>query len=274
MKIMRMNRAEMLLPRDQIDAAVTTFAELLGVEFAPPYDYEDHHVLTTVCWRMGLEIIAPSDAESRLNEFLAIQGGSGAAGPMVWEVADAAAMQAHVEALGLGVSTVLEDHGSRMIYLNPAECLGYSLSFIEQPPSPPESAPGSGAHVKRFDGVEFLLPPERLPAAGSFFGRLFGVEFAAPTAMPEYDLHITGCKETGLTLLAPNHASPYSQPLKSGRCIGSIRWEVEDAAAMKGIALAQGHKVAYENETKYFRELRLDQETLFGYMPAFIQYLH
>jgi catechol 2,3-dioxygenase-like lactoylglutathione lyase family enzyme len=278
MRVKRLNRVELLLPAERIDAAVQAFSDLLGVPIDPPYLLDGHHVLTTTSWEAGIELIAPGDPDSVLHGLLEIRGKVGAIGPIVWEVEDVDAIRARVQQLGIAIVYELtNENGGRQISLSAEDCFGYTATFMERPLGSPEPRPGSGARFKRINRIELLLPSEDLDAAAALFSKLLGVKIAPPEYLPEHHVLTTTCWEAGIELFGPGDQNSVLHKLleQKGRrgAIGPIVWEVDNIERIKEVALAQGHRLVYEFKLGDRHQICLDADTLFGYTATFTQHL-
>ncbi len=159
MKVKRLNRVELLLPTESIDAAVSTFSALLNIDIEKPHLIAESQVLSTVCWEAGIEFIAPGGPDSVLHRMLQERGQQGAIGPIVWEVGNVDDIRNHLKDEGFEIQfEYISENGGRQITLDSAPCFGYSVTFIERPAGRPEPAADSKAMFKRINRVELLLP--------------------------------------------------------------------------------------------------------------------
>lgn len=133
MKILGLNRVELLLPPDQLDEAVRVFNDVLGADFDPPELLTEHQVLSTTDFEVGLELFGPGGPDSALHASLARKG-VGAIGPIVWEVEDLD--EAKRELVGKGYAIYFEyenaEKGIRQLCLDPAEMFGYTITFMQR----------------------------------------------------------------------------------------------------------------------------------------------
>lgn len=275
MRVERLNRVELLLPADQIDAAVKTYAELLAIPIAPPELLDEGQVLTTTCWEAGVEFIAPGGPASPLNGLLAQQPDGGAVGPIVWEVRSLGPIRDYARSCGIEVIYEMDTgHGGRQLSLSPADCFGYIATFIENPPKP---ALPPGARIRRFNRIELLLPAEDLEPARAFFGRLLEADIKPFEYIPQHHVLTRTCWEAGFELFGPGDETSVLHPMlaRKGRrgVIGPVVWEVEDLDEIKRAAVALGHQPVYEFAYEDRRQLCLSAETLFGYTATFTQLL-
>jgi hypothetical protein len=127
----RINRVELLLPAEDIEPARTFFSKLLGTEIDPPEYLPEHHVLTTTCRPMGIELFGPGDKDSVLHGLLEQKGHRGAIGPIVWEVDDLDGMKEH--AIGLGHQLIYEFTlgDLRQMCLGADTLFGYTATFTQ-----------------------------------------------------------------------------------------------------------------------------------------------
>lgn len=83
MKIVGFNRVELIVPEDQIHAAVKQFNEVLGTKLPKPISIEGHPVLSSTDFDGCVEFV------SSLNGQGPFAGrASGSIGPLVWEIED------------------------------------------------------------------------------------------------------------------------------------------------------------------------------------------
>jgi catechol 2,3-dioxygenase-like lactoylglutathione lyase family enzyme len=127
----RLNRVELLLPAEDLEAARTFFSDLLGAQIDPPAYQPDNHVLTTTCWEAGLELFGPGDKESVLHQLLEEKGRRGAIGPIVWEVSDLDLMKEAALAQGHHVTYEFARGNRRQIYLAADTLFGYTAAFTQ-----------------------------------------------------------------------------------------------------------------------------------------------
>jgi methylmalonyl-CoA/ethylmalonyl-CoA epimerase len=130
-KILGLNRVELLLPADEIDAAVAKFNDTFGFRLAPPHRVAGQPVLSTVDFAAGIELIAPGGEASPLASRLA-EKGRGGIGPLVWEVDDLDAAREHLLRKGCRIYFEFEGEGVRQICLDPDEFFGYVITFMQR----------------------------------------------------------------------------------------------------------------------------------------------
>ena len=129
----RINRVELLLPAEDIEPARALFSKLLDTEIDPPEYLPDHHVLTTTCWPMGIELFGPGDKDSVLHGLLEQKGHRGAIGPIVWEVDDLDGMKEHAIALGHELIYEFTLGDRRQMCLGADTLFGYTATFTQFP---------------------------------------------------------------------------------------------------------------------------------------------
>jgi hypothetical protein len=127
----RLNRVELLLPAEDLEAARTFFSDLLDVHIDPPAYQCDNHVLSTICWEAGLELFGPGDKESPLNKLLEQKGRRGAIGPIVWEVTNVDHMKEAALAQGHQIVYEFARDNRRQIYLGANTLFGYTAAFTQ-----------------------------------------------------------------------------------------------------------------------------------------------
>src|SRR5215475_14367379 len=86
-KILGFNRVELLLPADEIDAAVAKFNDTFGFRLDRPHRVAGQPVLSTTDFAAGIELIASAGAPRPLAARLAQQGRGGRR-RLVWGVHD------------------------------------------------------------------------------------------------------------------------------------------------------------------------------------------
>ena len=131
MKILGLNRVELLLPADEIEAAVAKLNDAFGFQLAPPHRVAGQPVLSTVDFAAGIELIAPGGEGSPLAARLA-EKGRGGIGPIVWEVDDLDAARDHLLRKGYRIYYEFEGEGVRQICLDPDEFFGYVITFMQR----------------------------------------------------------------------------------------------------------------------------------------------
>ena len=131
MKILGFNRVELLLPAEEIDAAVAKFNDTFGFQLAPPHRVGNHPILSTVDFAAGIELIAPGGEASPLTPRLA-EKGRGGIGPLVWEVDDIDAAREHLLRKGCRIYYEFEGEGVKQICLDPDEFFGYVITFMQR----------------------------------------------------------------------------------------------------------------------------------------------
>jgi hypothetical protein len=278
MRVKRLNRVELLLPANQIDGAVKTFADLLGVRIDPPELLAANQVLSTACWEAGIELIAPGGPESVLHGLLEQQGGVGAIGPIVWEVDNVDDIRRYCEQNDIAVIYEFKHENGRQISLAAEQCFGYIATFIERPAGTPGTRPGSGALINRINRLELLLPAKSLEPAIKFFGSLLDVKIDPLEYLPEHHVLTTTCWEAGFEIFGPGDEDSVLHKLLQQRAhpgaIGPIVWEVADIDRIKERAIALGHQITYEFEHDDRRQVSLAADKLYGYIATFTQRLH
>lgn len=275
MNVKRLNRIELLMPRTQIDAAVKTFSDLLGVDIKPPQFLKEHRVLSTTCWEAGVELLAPSDDDAPMSAHLV---NPPCYGPIVWEVNDVNEIRRYAKKNGIGIAFEADfGEGGRQLCLDFKDCFGYTATFTEGPIQPPL---GPKAQITGLNRIEMLLPKDDLENARRFYGGLLGIEFSPFKLLTEHHNTLTTVSwEAGLELFGPGTGEgPLIKLLqqKGGRgVIGPIVWNVVDIEKCRRHALSLGHKVGYEFVMEWsgrtVHQVNLQPDTLFGYQATFTQ---
>jgi hypothetical protein len=133
MKILGFNRVELLMSTEDLDGAVEKFNDLLGTSFAPPRVTANGDVLTTTDWENKVELYGPAHPESTLTARIS-EKGRGAIGPLVWEVDDIDGAREYVVSKGYRIHFEYEEPGIKQIILDPDQCYGYLITFIQRSP--------------------------------------------------------------------------------------------------------------------------------------------
>jgi hypothetical protein len=133
MKILGFNRVELLMSTEDLDGAVEKFNDLLGTSFAPPRVTANGDVLTTTDWENKVELYGPAHPESPLTARIG-EKGRGAIGPLVWEVDDIDGAREYVISKGYRIHFEYEEPGIKQIILDPDQCYGYLITFIQRSP--------------------------------------------------------------------------------------------------------------------------------------------
>jgi hypothetical protein len=127
----RFQRIELMMTKEELDPAREAFARFLGSDFPTPSHYKGVDVLSSVNWKVGIELTAPAGPESVIAGRVA-ERGHGSIGPIVWEVDDLDSAKATV--LGKGYRVVYEfgELGQRQIHMDPTQLFGFGVTFTER----------------------------------------------------------------------------------------------------------------------------------------------
>ena len=136
MKILGLNRVELLLPDRDLDAAVARFNDVFGFHLSHPHAIEESRSRSSIDFAAGLELVAPVDATSPIHAALAARG-RGALLTVVWEVDDIESARRWATEKGLGIRYEYEGthDGARIrqLCLEESEFFGYTITLMEKP---------------------------------------------------------------------------------------------------------------------------------------------
>jgi hypothetical protein len=128
--VSRFQRVELLLPGDAIEPARTAFNELLGAKIPPAEHLAGPDVVSTVDYGIGIELLGPGSAASRIHAQLDSKG-AGAIGPLVWEVGDLDYATAKARDKGFRVAYEFGEPGHRQVHFDAEQLFGYGVTFTE-----------------------------------------------------------------------------------------------------------------------------------------------
>jgi hypothetical protein len=139
-KIIGFNRVELIVPEDQIEAAVEQFNALLGTNLPRPHPIQGHAVLSATDFDGHVELVAPVNGEGPFGAKLA-QHGRGQIGPLVWEVDDIDAARAWLNDRNLrirfeydssqGNQDERRSHVHQLV-LDPEQWFGFSITLMRR----------------------------------------------------------------------------------------------------------------------------------------------
>lgn len=130
MKILGLNRVELLLDDGDLDTAIETFNAGLGFNLSPALKL-DEGIRSSVDFDKGLELVSPSSEASPVFPVLR-EKGKGALLTIVWEVDSIEAARTWVEEKGLPVLFTFEGHGIKQICLHESAFFGYVVTLMER----------------------------------------------------------------------------------------------------------------------------------------------
>ena len=130
MKILGLNRVELLLPDRDLDDAIETFNTGLGFELSKPHTL-DEGIRSSVDFAAGLELVSPSSAASPVFPLLG-DGKRGALLTIVWEVDSIESAKAWAEEKGLPVQFTYEGHGIKQLCFHESAFHGYVVTLMER----------------------------------------------------------------------------------------------------------------------------------------------
>ena len=130
MKILGLNRVELLLDDGDMEKAIATFNAGLGFNLCSPLTLGEG-IRSSVDFDKGLELVSPSSEASPVFPVLR-ERGKGALLTIVWEVDSIEAAKTWVEEKGLPVQFVYEGHGIKQICLHESAFFGYVVTLMER----------------------------------------------------------------------------------------------------------------------------------------------
>ena len=166
MKILSLNRVELLIADRDMDDAVKTFNSALGFRLGAPHAIAEARLRSSVDFAMGLELVSPIDEESPIFPALR-ERGKGAILTIVWEVDSIEAAKTWAAQKGLPVRLYYEGeqdgHKVKQLCLHESAFFGYVVTLMEKVAKPPPSSPrkrGSRGHKLGASGSGFPLSRE------------------------------------------------------------------------------------------------------------------
>jgi hypothetical protein len=129
MKILGLNRVELLVEDRDIDAIVRKFNDVFGFKLCAPHEVQGQNLRSSVDFDAGLEFVSPMNEKSPVHAVLR-EKGRGALLTTVWEVDDFDAARAWAREKGLKVLLEFEGEGMRQLCLDPKEFFGYSVILM------------------------------------------------------------------------------------------------------------------------------------------------
>jgi len=130
MKILGLNRVELLLPDRDLDDAIETFNAGLGFELSKPLTLGEG-IRSSVDFAAGLELVSPADETSLVFPLLKA-GGRGALLTIVWEVDSIESAKVWAEEKGLPIQFAYEGHGIKQLCFHESAFHGYVVTLMER----------------------------------------------------------------------------------------------------------------------------------------------
>ena len=130
MKILGLNRVELLLDDGDMEKAIETFNAGLGFDLCPPMTLGEG-IRSSVDFAKGLELVSPSDETSPVFPVLR-ERGKGALLTIVWEVDSIEAAKKWAQEKGLPVQFYYEGHGIKQLCLHESAFFGYVVTLMER----------------------------------------------------------------------------------------------------------------------------------------------
>ncbi len=130
MKILGLNRVELLLPDRDLDDAIETFNTGLGFALCKPMKL-DEGIRSSVDFAAGLELVSPADETSPVFPLLN-DTKRGALLTIVWEVDSIDAARLWAEEKGLRVLFAYEGHGIKQLCFHESAFHGYVVTLMER----------------------------------------------------------------------------------------------------------------------------------------------
>jgi hypothetical protein len=130
MKILGLNRVELLLPDRDLDDAIKTFNAGLGFELCKPLKL-DEGIRSSVDFAAGLELVSPADENSPVFPLLT-ESKRGALLTIVWEVDSIEAAKLWAEEKGLPVQFTYEGHGIKQLCFHESAFHGYVVTLMQR----------------------------------------------------------------------------------------------------------------------------------------------
>jgi hypothetical protein len=140
MNVLGFNRVELIVPEEQIVAAVEQFNALLGTRLPSPHPIEGHPVLSATDFDGHIELVAPVNGEGAFGSRLA-QHGPGQIGPLVWEIDDIDEARAWLEERGLRIHFEYDSSSGNadeqrshvhQLVLDPEQWFGFSITLMRR----------------------------------------------------------------------------------------------------------------------------------------------
>jgi hypothetical protein len=130
MKILGLNRVELLLPDQDMDGAVETFNQGLGFDLTAPMTLPEG-IRSSFDFSAGLELVSPSSEASPIFPVLRVKG-KGALLTIVWEVDSIESAKAWATEKGLPIQFEFEGHGIKQICFDQSAFYGYVVTLMER----------------------------------------------------------------------------------------------------------------------------------------------
>jgi hypothetical protein len=271
MKILRVNRVEMLLPGRDIPDAVRVFNEVLGAHLPPPKEVPGLQFSTSTDYAAGIQVIGPIDESSPMHASFDRKPTRGSIGPLLFEVDDFESAKLAVADKGYRVAYEYGEPGVRQLHLDDQQLFGFSIAFTERRSAEATPTP---TRVRALQRVELVVAPEDIESAREVFADLLGVEFSPLRKIEDPGIVTTFDHRVGIELLAAAEsgtAAHASLTAKGRGGIGPVLWSVDDLDGAKTEVQDLGYRVSFEYGAPGARQVHLDPHQLFGYSITFTE---
>jgi hypothetical protein len=131
MKILGLNRVELLVEDKDMDVIVKKFNDVFGFKLRDAHEVKGQNVRSSVDYDAGLEFVSPMNEKSPAYATLK-EKGKGALLTTVWEVDDFDAARAWAKKKGLNVLLEFEGQGVKQLCLDPKEFFGFSVILMQR----------------------------------------------------------------------------------------------------------------------------------------------
>lgn len=131
MKILGLNRVELLLEESEIDGAVERINEVFGFQLTPPHTVDGHPIRSSIDFGAGLELCSPVGADNRIADELKAKG-RGALFTVVWEVDSIEAAKGWAAEKGVNVLLEFQNEQVHQLVLDPEQFYGFKLTLMER----------------------------------------------------------------------------------------------------------------------------------------------
>ena len=140
MKVLGLNRVELIVREEEIEAAVRQFNAVLGLALPKPISIAGHPVWSATDFEGGIELVAPVAGQGPFADRIA-QKGSGQIGPLVFEIEDFEAARSWLGANGYRIFFEYDstkggaaEAGTpvRQLVLDPEQWFGFHVTLMER----------------------------------------------------------------------------------------------------------------------------------------------
>jgi hypothetical protein len=130
MKILGLNRVELLLPDQDMEGAIERFNDGLGFDLSAPLALPEG-IRSSFDFAAGLELVSPSSEASPVFPVLR-EKGKGALLTIVWEVDSIESAKQWAAEKGLPIQYAFEGHGIKQICFDQSAFYGYVVTLMER----------------------------------------------------------------------------------------------------------------------------------------------